>query len=227
VISEPGLLDFTDRFIRERFVLPPDLRLMTTKGSASRDRPPVFTVLIHSPEELMRIRYLIAVIVAVIVAATLISLAFTRICRQANVATAVWNSGGTVYYSTASAYSYYMPERYQSCPGRLIRMEAPPTPVHVDPHRRTVLHRLLGQNIFDTVYAVELGPDYTTTTIRQLRYLSRLRHLDLSQSGIGDNDLPYLKELKNLRSMNIRQTRLTNDAARSLQQSLPDCEVCR
>jgi hypothetical protein len=62
--------------------------------------------------------------------------------------------------------------------------------------------------------------------LRHLCDLSELRQLDLSNCpSIDDSAVPYLKKMKHLTFLKLEGTNITDAAAESIDDALPDCEV--
>jgi hypothetical protein len=51
--------------------------------------------------------------------------------------------------------------------------------------------------------------------------------ISLTKSGITDADLVYLKGLTNLRSLNLTNTKVTDEGVEILQKELPNCKIER
>ena len=55
--------------------------------------------------------------------------------------------------------------------------------------------------------------------------MPKLTVLDLNETEVGDQSLPYLKEMTTLRRLVLRGTNMSNEARKELRQSLPDCQI--
>ncbi len=64
-------------------------------------------------------------------------------------------------------------------------------------------------------------------TLKQLADLTKLQTLCLYQTHIRDAGLPHLEGLTNLKSLDLRGTRVSIDGILRLQQALPNCKISR
>ena len=55
--------------------------------------------------------------------------------------------------------------------------------------------------------------------------MPKLTVLHLNETEVGDQSLPYLKEMTTLRRLVLRGTNISNEARKELRQSLPDCQI--
>jgi hypothetical protein len=63
----------------------------------------------------------------------------------------------------------------------------------------------------DAVVLQLANPDVDDHTLRYLAAMSRLRELDLNDTGITDDGLPYLGTLQNLQILRLRNTKITDE----------------
>lgn len=66
--------------------------------------------------------------------------------------------------------------------------------------------------------------DADMVLFRDLRWLETL---NLSHHPISDSSLHHLTGLKNLKRLDLRNTKVTADGIRMLQKALPDCTIVR
>ena len=69
--------------------------------------------------------------------------------------------------------------------------------------------------------------DVAQAMLLALKDLPDLRALDLSQVPVNDSDLENVAPLKELRQLDISDTKVTADGVAKLQQALPNCKITR
>ena len=73
--------------------------------------------------------------------------------------------------------------------------------------------------------ALNLRLNRLTQLPSQISKLRKLTYLDLENNDITDADLEFLKSLKNLETLHIRQTKVTKQGVAALQKVLPKCYI--
>jgi Leucine-rich repeat (LRR) protein len=69
----------------------------------------------------------------------------------------------------------------------------------------------------DALYGLSfLGTEITDSDLQFLKHFDSLEELDVSCTGIGDECLPHLQDLPNLRKLNLSSTKITSRSADSL-----------
>jgi hypothetical protein len=61
--------------------------------------------------------------------------------------------------------------------------------------------------------------------LKHLRAFPQLRKLDLGFTGVGDEGLRQLHDLKALRELNIGYVKVSKEAVQELRKALPDCKI--
>jgi hypothetical protein len=78
--------------------------------------------------------------------------------------------------------------------------------------------------------------EFAGVFLMDLKGLTKLEHLSVNgihvtgrrwriQSEVGDSAVPYLKELRPLRKLDLSYTKLSREGLQELQKALPNCEV--
>lgn len=57
--------------------------------------------------------------------------------------------------------------------------------------------------------------------------MTNLRNLDLSDTGITNEGLVHIAQIKSLRFLDLTETKVTEDAIERLRAELPDCQIWR
>jgi hypothetical protein len=81
--------------------------------------------------------------------------------------------------------------------------------------------------LLDLTTSLKPGADASDGLFHDLKGLSRLAEVDVSNSEITDITLEKLSPLKSLRKLNVRGTRVTDDGVRKFRKAVPECEVER
>jgi hypothetical protein len=87
--------------------------------------------------------------------------------------------------------------------------------------------RLRNIRLLDLTTSLKPGADASDGLFYDLKGLSRLAEVDVSNSEITDITLEKLSPLKGLRKLNVRGTRVTDDGVRKFRKAVPECEVER
>jgi hypothetical protein len=79
----------------------------------------------------------------------------------------------------------------------------------------------------DVIYADFAGEHITDESLQNLKELPHLARLNFNNSDITDSQLQYLRGLRQLRWLELLAPRVTDDAVKELQQTLPECQIER
>ncbi|NOZ41237.1 MAG: hypothetical protein GXP24_13575 [Planctomycetes bacterium] len=163
-----------------------------------------------------------------------LSLQLAQSRKQARAVGKIQHLGGTVYYDF---------QHYYDKNGEGSLNEARP------PDDWMLARKLFGNDPFSNVYHVQfveqtlipqvpgrthyLGlKDMPTELSRDadnyislLSALPELHTLDLSSSNVSDKSIPTLGELKTLKWLFLKETSMSPDGIKQLQEMLPECEV--
>ena len=64
-----------------------------------------------------------------------------------------------------------------------------------------------------------------TTLPPEIGKLTKLTELQIERNPLTDTDLEYLKSLKSLKRLNVRDTKVTKAGVEAFGKALPNCEV--
>ncbi len=90
------------------------------------------------------------------------------------------------------------------------------------------LRDLLGDDFFArVVVAQSIRGEVTDSDLEPIKQLSDLRMLEIGDTGVTDDAVGILKGLTKLEYLGIGGTKITESSERALQQVLPKCQISR
>ena len=70
-----------------------------------------------------------------------------------------------------------------------------------------------------------VGTVVDDAALEQLKELTQLQRLDLSDTHVTDAGLEHLKGFTQLQSLNLNETAVSKEGVKKLQQALPKCKI--
>ncbi len=153
------------------------------------------------------IRSLLLLVVVVAVPCSWLATEMKQARKQREVVEEIEVAGGDVIYD------------YQFNPYGADHSDAePPGPAW--------LRTLVGDDLFMAVMKVQFGsPSEPAAAMERPKGLPQLQTLNLAYTSPTDADLAHLNGLTQLRRLDLRDTRVSDESIKKLQQALPSCTI--